>query len=316
MQNPPSIPALFTVWLVAFFRKSQVVVDWHNFGYSMLGLKLGDRHKMVAYAKMYEKWFGRRSTVNLTVTDAMAKKLKRDFKITAPVITVHDRPGPDFEPLDNDERLQFLNLLPETASHIEAIKKGRLKVLVSSTSWTPDEDFSLLLDALVGYSQLATSSHPHIPELLVIITGKGPLKEKYVAQIAELKAKGQLEMVEVKTAWFSISYYAALLGAADIGISLHTSSSGVDLPMKVLDMFGAGLPVLGWSDFEAWPELGKEGVNSRGFKNAKELETALVELLGPDGTELKTLKAGAIEESKRGWEDEWKSTVGKLLDAC
>lgn len=86
--------------------------------------------------------------------------------------------------------------------------------------------------------------------------GKGPNKEKYEEKIRRLK----LNRVAFRTMWLSAEDYPLLLGrpyilyllyppllleviygslfsvlagSADLGICLHTSSSGLDLPMKV-----------------------------------------------------------------------------------
>lgn len=262
---------------------------------------------------MYEKMLSRHTVANFAVTNAMARVLRDDFKVKAPVLPLHDRPAHHFQPLELQEKLGFLMRLPETAPHFDGLTKGTTRLLVSSTSWTPDEDFSVLIDALCAYSDLATSSHPQLPEILAIITGKGPQKAHYLSKIASLKGEGKLEMVNIKTAWLIPEDYASLLASADLGVSLHTSSSGVDLPMKVVDMFGVGLPVTGWDRFEAWRELVTEGVSGTGFGSSQGLVDRLVELFGGDGKTLERLRVGAMEQSKRRWDDEWDPVAGKLF---
>ncbi|KAJ5374461.1 hypothetical protein N7517_006467 [Penicillium concentricum] len=313
VQNPPSIPTLAIASIVCFLRQTRLIIDWHNFGYSILALKLGQSHPLVKMSIWYEKVFCKSATAHLCVTDAMKSVLKKDFDLQAPVLPLHDRPASHFNPiLDPNARTEFLMTLPETKEFHSSLKAGSLRVLVSSTSWTADEDFSVLIGALLRYSELATTTQPHLPEVLAIITGKGPQKEMYLEQIAALEKTSKLQKVTIRTAWLSVPDYAQLLASASLGVSLHTSSSGVDLPMKVVDMFGAGLPVVGWDRFEAWPELVTEGVNGLGFGSSEELAEHLVDLFGENG-KLESLRLGAQKESSRRWDDEWNPIVGSLI---
>ncbi|RZS04375.1 hypothetical protein BHM03_00034702 [Ensete ventricosum] len=104
------------------------------------------------------------------------------------------------------------------------------------------------------------------PRLLFVITGKGPEKRKYEEQIKKLK----LRRVAFRTMWLSAEDYPLLLGSADLGVSLHTSSSGLDLPMKVVDMFGCGLPVCAAS-YSCIKELIKVEKNGLLFSSPSEL---------------------------------------------
>lgn len=313
VQNPPSIPTLAVASLVCFLRRTDLVIDWHNFGYSILAMKLGDSHPLVRISEKYEKIFAKAASHHITVTDAMARVLKVDYGVTAQAL--HDRPASAFQPIGTEERAKFLKRLPETAQFAKDLSpssKTPWKLIVSATSWTADEDFSLLLSALVAYSAECTSK-THLPRILAIITGKGPQRDYYLSKVRELNQQKKLQNVIIRTAWLTHADYALLLASADLGVSLHTSSSGVDLPMKVVDMFGAGLPVVGWGKFEAWPELVKQGVNGLGFQSPEELALHLAAFFGSDGRLRETLKVGALKESEHRWDDEWDSVGGKLF---
>lgn len=116
-------------------------------------------------------------------------------------------------------------------------------IFVSSTSWTADEDFQILLDAIskadVQISKVATFKR----KIAMIITGKGPMRKEFEEKSKFLRLKN----ADIITVWLEPSEYPKLLACADLGISLHISSSGLDLPMKIVDMMGSGLPVCAYN---------------------------------------------------------------------
>ncbi|KAI4208492.1 MAG: hypothetical protein LQ346_000002 [Caloplaca aetnensis] len=316
VQNPPTIPTLLIAQIICFIRNTRLIIDWHNFGFSILGLKLGSGHPLVGLSELFERTFCAKASAHLVVSDAMGRVLKAHWRLRGPILTLHDRPFAHFQPFNENQRMDFLASCSETAFAIDEIRSGKTKVLVSSTSWTPDEDFSLLLAALLNYAKLAASTQRHLPDILAVITGKGPQKEAFLSNVKIMADQGRLKKVHLRTAWLSAEDYAKLLASADLGVSLHTSSSGVDLPMKVVDMLGVGLPVIGWNDFLSWPELIQDGINGRGFHTSAALSELLVGLFGQDSKQLKRLREGAMLEGKRRWDDEWDPIAGKLLGLC
>ena len=83
-------------------------------------------------------------------------------------------------------------------------------------------------------------------------------------------------------------------------------------------MFGAGLPVVGYSGYESWGELVREGENGRGYGTAGELEGVLVDLFGDDGEgrELGRLREGARMEGRTRWDEEWDGVAGRVFGLC
>jgi len=323
VQNPPSLPALFAAWLAARAAGAAFVVDWHNLGHTLLALSLGSqRHPLVRVAEQVERLFGARcGDAHLAVTAAMRDHLRGPWGAvppSVPIAVLRDQPHGAFVPLAPAARAEFLarflhpftvdtQLTATQRSIVAAAAAGSDRdtaVVVSSTSWTPDEDFAVLLDALVEYDR-RTAPSTQAKRLLVVITGKGPEREMYLRKIAALC----MRRVAIITAWLANEDYPLALGAADIGVSLHQSSSQLDLPMKVLDMFGCGLPVLARRYPCLQQELVQEGVTGMTFGTSAELASQLQSLFATaDGPAIfASLRSGvAARLAAQGtWETEW-----------
>ena len=309
VQNPPAIPALAVAWLASRLRSARFVIDWHNYGWSILALKLGARHPLVRLARRFEVFFGRRADAALCVSKAMQNDLETKWGI-AHTKCLYDQPTKQRARTEPDARNALLNRLIERASPTEFSKAA---ILVSPTSWTADEDFALLLEALkildreIEACGTSAAAEP-LPDFRVFLTGQGPLRPHYEAQI---RSHG-FTHIGFWTGWLDEEDYATLLGAADLGICLHRSSSGLDLPMKVLDMLGAGLPVCAYDYGPCLRELIEPGRNAVLFSDPQELANHLRGLLldhsESPGT-LSNLRKHIAGEVLPLWPDSWSRTA-------
>lgn len=51
VQNPPSIPTLALTKLIAWFSRTKIIIDWHNTGYSILAMRVGEGSPLCSIAK-------------------------------------------------------------------------------------------------------------------------------------------------------------------------------------------------------------------------------------------------------------------------
>ncbi|KAL6102419.1 alg1 [Pungitius sinensis] len=333
MQNPPGLPGMAVAWLVCVLRGSRFVIDWHNYGFSIMALSLGGAHPLVRLAKWYERFFGPLAARSLCVTTAMKDDLQKNWGIRA--TTLYDRPASVFRetPVRRrhelfvrlaDAHLQFqssgcvedervegtLFSVRDLSEDAVTLRAERPALLLSSTSWTEDEDFSVLLDALEVYEGFINAGAA-LPPLLCVITGRGPQKDHYMKLIDSL----HLEHVKICTPWLEAEDYPVLLGSADLGVCLHKSSSGLDLPMKVVDMFGCCLPVCA-VHFNCLHELVKHEENGLVFRDSQELAEQLKSLLSgfpaSDGR-LGDFRRNLRTSRGQSWDDNWDQNVLPLI---
>ena len=301
VQNPPALPAVALALLAARARGARVIVDWHSRTAAMVGLKLGRNHAAVRFVNRIEGRLARRASGHFAASHAMRADLRERFGIDAAVL--HDRPRRYAKPLNVEQRVAILRRVLSTRG-VPSLPDDAF-VMVSPTSFSADEDMTMLLDAI----QLVAARLPSRP-IILFATGFGPLRARFEARARKI-AGGNLQIV---TGWLPEPLYRDLLRAADLGISMHRSASGVGLPMKVVDMVEAGLPAVVLDYGPCLAELVPPALRPFMFTHVRGLADCLGELLG--GAKLADVQAKMRGERGPLCSEEWRRVALPLIAAC
>ncbi len=309
VQNPPAVPTLAVAWLVARLRRARFVIDWHNLSHTVLAVPLGERHRAVRALARSERRWAKRADAHLAVSAAMAEWLRRQWGITATVI--YDRPARFFA----KPSLEASNELWQRLARELSLGSRRIPLVVCPSSWTIDEDFDLLLEAIErterSLKRAAGPTDGSPPVLAILLTGRGPLRADFEKRLS----RRTLEHVAVRTVWLEPGDYPTLVGMADAGLCLHQSSSGLDLPMKLADFRGAGVPVCVYEYSPVLAEAVTPGREGLTFRDPGDLSSVLLALATNDLVRVPALAASRtwlVANPPQRWDEQW-ATVEKVL---
>lgn len=288
VQNPPAFPILAALALAGNHRRPILIVDWHNLGHRLLS-QAGFSRIVVAVYRSLERRLASRVTAHWTVSSAMADHLRR-WLGTPSVTIVPDQPpsgllkkNADLQPRDSWWRRTLPNVPPPPTD---------TAWLVLPSSWTLDEANGMLCDAigLIARGEIGWQDRRRIT---VIATGRGRGLESFLKKVP-ITGK-----IELRAVWLKAADYFDLLRCADAGLCLHNSASGLDLPHKLADMRGTGLPALVLDYGPVLRETFTPGLHGELFRSAPELAAALARLAA--STPARYPATGPV------WEDGWKN---------
>ncbi len=312
MQNPPAFPTLAVSWFALRHRNVRFVVDWHNLGFTVLRQRLGRWNPFVRLARWYERRDARRVDANICVSRGMASWLQNKFGVAPPTV-LYDRPAAVFAPIERGERERFKQALYGRLG----VRLGRNALIVCPTSWTDDEDFDLVIDAVNRLEDRirgweAAAPGRRFTDVVILVTGDGERRTRFERLFAGLPAR----RVQLRTRWLEPEEYPRVVGSADLGLCLHRSSSGLDIPMKVADLFGAGVPVCALDYGACLAERVRHGDNGVLFSTGRQLADVLFDLLETfpaDQSALERLRAGARRSARPTWEEGWMNDARAVL---
>jgi beta-1,4-mannosyltransferase len=264
---------------------------------------------VVQLAKTWERWLGRKADAHFCVSMAMRRILIDDFGLADPVV-LYDKPR---------ELLPLLPVSGRSAAARNILARVGLTLpsgaalAVCPTSWTADEDMDLLLEGLRCWDAQAPQSPPF--QLMVLITGRGPLRSEFEQRLSSASWR----RVIPRTAFLDPADYRELLRAAHFGFSLHRSSSGVDLPMKIVDFFGARTPAVVLDYGACLAEQVEPGRTALLFQNSVEFAQRIDELLQGFPSDLQFLEhmQRNIERAfPESWFESWKLAAAPVFQSA
>jgi beta-1,4-mannosyltransferase len=306
VQNPPALPTLHVAWLASRLRRARLVVDWHNLGYTILAMRLGHRHPAVRLGRWLERIAGRAAHANLCVSRGFSKFLIDRFHLSN-VRVLYDRPASAFVPVERVEREQIRQAL---FTRLGIRGAGPVGFIVSPTGWTADEDFDVVIDAVVQIEDRirgweAGGPSRRFPDLVILVTGDGARCAEFERRFAGLPRGASSSHPLAHPEDYPH------VGSADLGLCLHRSR--VDIPMKVVDLTA---PASRSVRSTTRSRRTVRPANGLLFSTARQLADVLFDLFEtlPAGPSLlDRLRSGARRAARPTWEEGWTTEAKPVL---